>query len=200
MSGPPCFTFQAMTASRTTPTLCVFVVITGPLRNPESSTQVVPVISPLPLSVNQAAKTASLLALPRGWIAVTPVRTGPLPTSSLPLPEMSVVWPTSTPWTSVIALLGPGVPSKGTPRSRARALVCADAARAQERINRAKAARVAEGGNDVHLDRLRFNIGLHLNEEVYKHRASGRWQHARRDADKRQRWGGNRHRNGVRDN
>ncbi len=66
MSGEPCFTFHAITASRTTPTLCVFVIMTGPLRNPESSTQVVPVISPLPLRVNQAAKTASLLVLPRG--------------------------------------------------------------------------------------------------------------------------------------
>ena len=28
---------------------------------------------------------------------MTPVRTGPLPTTSFPLPEMSVVWPTSTP-------------------------------------------------------------------------------------------------------
>src|SRR5882762_3225165 len=127
MSGVPCLTFQAMTASRTTPTLCVLVIMTGLLRNPESSTHVVPVISPLPLRVNQAAKTASLLVLPRGWMAVTPVRTGPLPTTSLPSPEMSVVWPTSTPFTSVMALLGPGVPSKGTPRSRARGLVWADA-------------------------------------------------------------------------
>src|SRR6202035_2913711 len=128
MSGVPCLTFQAMTASRTTPTLCVFVIMTGPLRKPESSTQVVPVISPLPLRVNQAAKTASLEVLPRGWMAVTPVRTGPLPTTSLPSPEMIVVWPTSTPLTSVMALLGPGVPSKGTPRSRARGLDWADAA------------------------------------------------------------------------
>src|SRR5271170_4684858 len=59
-------------------------------------------------------------------MAVTPVRTGPLPISSLPSPEMSVVWPTSTPFTSVMALLGPGAPSKGTPRSRARGLVWAD--------------------------------------------------------------------------
>src|SRR5450432_3935481 len=124
MSGVPCLTFHAMTASRTTPTLCVLVIMTGPFKNPESSTHVVPVISPLPLSVNQAAKTASLLVLPLGCIAVTPVRTGPLPISSLPSPEMSVVWPTSTPLTSVIALLTPGVPSKGTPRSRARGLVC----------------------------------------------------------------------------
>src|ERR1035437_3404222 len=137
MSGEPCLTFQAMTASRTTPTLWVLVIMTGPLRKPESSTQVVPVISPLPLRVNQAAKTASLLAFPRGWMAVTPVGIGPLPISSLPSPEMSVVWPASTPFTSVMALLGPGVPSKGTPISRARVLVWADTivARATKRVN-----------------------------------------------------------------
>src|ERR1022692_3769876 len=61
MSGEPCLTFQAMTASRTTPTLCVLVIMTGPLRNPESSTQVVPVISPLPLRVNQATKRVNLV-------------------------------------------------------------------------------------------------------------------------------------------
>ena len=84
-----------MTASRTTPTLCVLVIITGPSRKPDSSTQVVPVISPLPFCVNQPAKTGSLMdSLPRGRTAVTPVRTGPLPTCSLPSPEMSVVWPT----------------------------------------------------------------------------------------------------------
>src|SRR5580700_6673076 len=125
MSGEPCFTFHEMTASRTTPTLWVLVIMTGPFRNPESSTQVVPVISPFPLSVNHAVKTASFEALPRGWIAVTPVRTGPFPTSSLPSPEISVVCPTSTPFTSVMALFAPVLPSKGTPRSRARGLVSA---------------------------------------------------------------------------
>ena len=45
------------------------------------------------------AKTSSW-----GMIAVTPVRTGPLPTLERPSPEMSVVWPTRTPATSVIAL------------------------------------------------------------------------------------------------
>src|SRR5438445_7487947 len=65
MSGWPCFTFHAITASRTTPTLCVFVIITGPSRKPESPTHVVPVISPLPFSVNHAAKTPSFDSLPR---------------------------------------------------------------------------------------------------------------------------------------
>ena len=96
-------------ASRTTPTLWVLVIITGPSRKPDSSTQVVPVISPLPLREYQPAKTGSLmLFLPRGRMAVTPVRTGPLPTTSLPSPEMSVVKPTSTPATSVMALIGAG--------------------------------------------------------------------------------------------
>src|ERR1700752_4836896 len=106
MSGEPCLTFQAMTASRTTPTLCVFVIITGPSRNPESSTHVVPVISPLPFSVNHPAKTGSLESFPRGRIAVTPVRTGPTPAGDDASPEISVVWPTSTPLTSVMAFSG----------------------------------------------------------------------------------------------
>jgi hypothetical protein len=63
-------------ASRTTPTLCVFMIATGPSRRPLSSIQVVPVLSPLPFNVNHAANTGSALALPRGWITVTPVRTG----------------------------------------------------------------------------------------------------------------------------
>src|SRR3954469_20949006 len=53
-------------------------------------------------------------------IAVTPVRTGPLPTSSFPSPLIRVVNPTSTPATSVIAFNFPGIPSKGIPRARAR--------------------------------------------------------------------------------
>src|SRR5262245_32396726 len=107
-------------ASRTVPTLVVLVSMTGPSSRPDSSTQAVPVISPLPLSENQPANTGSLTARPRGSTAVTPVRTGPEPTTSLPSPPTSVAWPTSTPWTSVTALPGPGAPSKGTPRSRAR--------------------------------------------------------------------------------
>jgi len=121
----PLRTSHSMTASRTTPTLWVFVIITGPARNPDSSSQVVPVISPLPFSVNQPPKTGSPSVAPRGKMAVTPVRTGPWPTTSLPSPLMIVAWPTVTPATSVIALRGPGVPSKGTPRSRARGRLCA---------------------------------------------------------------------------
>ena len=112
-----------MIASRTTPTLCVLVIAIGPSSKPLSCTHVVPVISPLPLSVNHAANTGSGFALPRGWTTVTPVRTGPCPTTSLPLPEISVVWPTSTPATSVIASSGPGVPPIGSLRSRSRGLL-----------------------------------------------------------------------------
>ena len=113
-------TSHSITASRTTPTEWVFVIITGPHRKPDSSTHVVPVISPLPFRVNQPAKTGSPEFLPRGSTAVTPVRTGPRPTTSLPLPVMTVVWPTSTPATSVMASSGPGAPSSGIPTSRAR--------------------------------------------------------------------------------
>src|SRR5580704_4647267 len=120
-SAGPCATRQAITASRTTPTLWVLVIITGPSRKPDSSTHAVPVISPLPFCENHAANTGlDSESWPRGSTAVTPVRTGPLPTCSLPDPEITVVWPTVTPATSVMALSGPGVPSKGTPRSRAR--------------------------------------------------------------------------------
>src|SRR6266702_7786487 len=95
--------------------------MTGPSRNPDSSTQVVPVISPLPFNEYQPANTGeSSVCVPRGRTAVTPVLTGPTPTCNLPCPEIRVVWPTDTPATSVIALRGPGDPSKGIPRSRAR--------------------------------------------------------------------------------
>ena len=110
---------------------------TGPSRKPASSIQVVPVISPLPFNENQPAKTWSVDVLPRGRIAVTPVRTGPVPTFSAPSPEMSVVIPTSTPATSVMAFSGPGVPSKGTPRSRARGFAWASRDDTLYRVNAA---------------------------------------------------------------
>src|ERR1700721_2340921 len=81
-------------------------------------------------------------------MAVTPVRTGPFPICSLPSPEIRVVWPTSTPFTSVIALLAPGVPSKGTPRSRARGLVWAEGGMAEVRE-----IRVAVGASESGLGR-----------------------------------------------
>ena len=132
---PPCFSVQAIEASRTVPTLWVFVMNTPPSRNPDSFTQVVPVISPLPFSENHPAITGSFDRFPRGRIAVTPVRTGPLPATRGPSPSMSVTRPTSTPATSVMAFNGPGVPSNGTPRSRARGFGdCGDASRASSRI------------------------------------------------------------------
>src|SRR5580700_185238 len=127
-SGCPWLTRHSTTASRTTPTLCVLVIITGPSRNPDSSTHVVPVISPFPFCENQPANTGLFMEfVPRGKMAVTPVRTGPLPTTNFPSPEINVVWPTVTPATSVMAFSAPGVPSKGTPKSLARtfpAAVC----------------------------------------------------------------------------
>src|SRR5580700_775505 len=113
-----------MAASRTTPTLLVLVIRIGVSNTPLSSIQCVPVMSPLPFPEKKPAKTPALPLLPRGKIAVTPVRTGPLPTTSWPSPEISVLYPTSTPATSVMAFTGPGVPSNGTPRSRARGSVC----------------------------------------------------------------------------
>ena len=67
------------------------VIMTGPSRKPDSSTHVVPVISPFPFSVNRAPKTGSLESLPRGNPAVTPVRTGPTPTFNGPSPDINVV-------------------------------------------------------------------------------------------------------------
>jgi hypothetical protein len=96
----------------------------GPSRKPDSSTQVVPVISPLPLKEYQPANTGSYF-LPLGRIAVTPVRIGPSPVFKVPLPSIIVVKPTSTPETSVTAFNFPGSPSKGIPRFRARTSSCA---------------------------------------------------------------------------
>src|SRR5437867_7552454 len=55
-------------------------------------------------------------------MAVTPVRTGPWPTTSFPSPLMSVVMPTATPGISVMALQGPGSPGNGSPSPRPRLL------------------------------------------------------------------------------
>ena len=69
----------------------VFVIVTGRLSAPASSIQTVPVISPLPLREEKpAAQGVPGSARPRGWIAVTPVRTGPRPTASGPSPSISV--------------------------------------------------------------------------------------------------------------
>ena len=95
----------------------------GPSNKPDSSNHVVPVISPLPFREYHPAKTGStMLFEPRGRTAVTPVLTGPLPTTSLPFPEIMVVCPIWIPETSVIALYFPGVPVNGMFRSLARSL------------------------------------------------------------------------------
>ena len=59
------------------PTAWVLVIATGPWQKlPDSSIQDTPVISPLPFWEKKPAATGSPgLSLPRGWMAVTPVRT-----------------------------------------------------------------------------------------------------------------------------
>ena len=105
--------FHSMTASRTTPTLCVFVIRTGVPRQPDSSSQAVPVISPLPFMLYHAPNTRPRNSLPCGNTAVTPVLTGPLPTTSFPSPAIKVVCPTATPFTSVMAFRGARIPFEG---------------------------------------------------------------------------------------
>jgi len=83
----------------------------GASRNPDSWSQWVRVISPLPFCEKKPPKTGSPEDLPRGQTAVTPVRTES--------PSIRVRWPTSTPVTLPMALNGPVVPSSMTPGSRA---------------------------------------------------------------------------------
>src|SRR6516165_8676712 len=98
-----------------TPTACVFVIATGPSNVPDSLIQDTPVISPLPFWESKPAATGSpVFSGPRGWMAVTPVRTK--------LPSISVTYPTSTPRTSVMAFHRPGRPPNGIPSARARGL------------------------------------------------------------------------------
>ena len=69
----------------------VLVMVTGMSSSPDSSIQIVPVISPLPLSDQKPAAQGTFSpVLPRGRMAVTPVRTGPVPTTSGPSPRISV--------------------------------------------------------------------------------------------------------------
>src|SRR5438034_6209331 len=85
----------------------------GPAVVPDSSIHDTPVISPLPFwEWTPAAHGSPGFVRPRGWIAVTPVRTSS--------PSVSVAYPPSTPGTSVRALLVPALPAKGIPRARAR--------------------------------------------------------------------------------
>ena len=109
-------------ASRTTPTECVFVRAIAEVSSPDSSIQWLPVISPLPLSRPMPANTGlSASGSGRGTTTVTPVRTGPSPTTSGPSPAMRVTWPTATPGTSTMAFSGPVRPdAANNPMSRAR--------------------------------------------------------------------------------
>ena len=101
----------AISASRTTPTECVFVRPIGVQSVPESRIHSRPVSSPLPLIVCEPAKSGSA----GGTTTVTPVRTLS--------PSISVVWPTADPGTSVIAFAGPvGRRPISIPRSRARGI------------------------------------------------------------------------------
>src|SRR5687767_7005020 len=138
-SGSPFFTRHAIVASCTVPTLWVLVSITGPSSRPDSSIHERPVISPAPFNTKLPAKAGVVMvSRPRGRMAVTPVRTlRPSARSSI-----SVTCPTVTPATSVIALSGPGLPSNGTPRSRARGPArAADAARAAENVRMLRSTR-----------------------------------------------------------
>src|SRR3954464_8913775 len=88
---------------------------------PTSSVHVVPVISPFPLSAyHPEAHGTPTPSAPLGRIAVTPVRTGPVPVLNGPSPSTSVTYPTVRPGTSVTAFTGPGVPGSGMPRPRSR--------------------------------------------------------------------------------
>ena len=109
--GPRARASNAISASRTTPTLCVLVIATGEVSVPDSRTHSSPVSSPLPFRRWLPANKGSAQICPRwGRITVTPVRTGPSPGRSGPPPRMMVAWPTRTPGTSVIALCRPGCP------------------------------------------------------------------------------------------
>jgi len=101
-------TSSPISASRTTPSECVFVSPIGDDSRPLSRIHSRPVSSPLPLSRCDPANMPLSQILPSpGTITVTPVLTGPTPTRSAPSPEIRVVWPTRTPGTSVIAFSGP---------------------------------------------------------------------------------------------
>ena len=75
--------------------------------NPHSWIWVTPVSSPAPLSTKLPAMGRSRNTSSHGMMAVTPVRTGPLPGELRPSPSMMVLCPTRTPGTSVMALPGP---------------------------------------------------------------------------------------------
>ena len=78
-------------ASRAMPQEWVLVIVIGLSHAPHSSIQSSPVISPLALSAWLPAATGTPAPdLPRGRMAVTPVRTGPWPTTRGPSPSIKV--------------------------------------------------------------------------------------------------------------
>ena len=106
----------ATIASRTTPTVCVFVSPIGVVSMPDSRTHSRPVISPLPFSRWQPAKTGSRPGSPSCG-----QRRPSTPGRGRRRPRSIVVWPTRTPATSVIAFAGPGASRPiSIPSSRAR--------------------------------------------------------------------------------
>ena len=94
-------------ASRTTPTECVLVMAIGSgqqarLADPLEAGQLAVAVESVGAGVDGLRRRDRP---PRGTTTVTPVRTGPCPVTSGPgSPAMSVVWPTRTPATSVMAL------------------------------------------------------------------------------------------------
>ena len=110
--------------SYTAPTLRVDVSAMGDRSIPDSRSQCIPVTSPQPLRTWNPADSGSLHGSPGcGRITVTPVRTGPRPTTSSPSPSISVTCPTLTPGTSVMQSRCPGTPSPTTrPVSRKRGI------------------------------------------------------------------------------
>ena len=102
----------------------VLVSRMGVSSRPHSWTCVIPETSPAPLRTKPPATTRLSNTLALGMMAVTPVRTGPLPRSSGPSPMISVVCPTCTPATSVMAFDSPtGNRPMEKPSSRRRCLI-----------------------------------------------------------------------------
>ena len=75
-------------ASDTLPTDMVLVSRMGVSSKPHSTTWVSPETSPAPFSTNEPASTRSEKIGSGGRMAVTPVRTGPSPTTSGPSPSI----------------------------------------------------------------------------------------------------------------
>ena len=85
-------TIHFTAASETAPTLNVFVRKMGVSMSPHSMSWVIPDTSPAPFRMKPPPTTrCSKMLRSLGRMAVTPVRTGPLPTTSCPDPEISVV-------------------------------------------------------------------------------------------------------------